>query len=60
MNILEHIKQELPWLDTNSTYDLTRGKPASKQLDIVQNILTKIEQPFELDGIDLRLSLIHI
>ena len=54
MNILEHIKQELPWLDTNSTYDLTRGKPASKQLDIVQNILTKIEQPFELDGIDLR------
>ena len=54
MNILEHIKQELPWFDANSTYDLTRGKPAPEQLDIVQNILAKIEQPFELDGIDLR------
>ena len=34
--------------------DLTRGKPAPEQLDIVQNIIAKIEQPFELDGIDLR------
>ena len=41
MNILEHIKQELPWFDANSTYDLTRGKPAPEQLDIVQNILAK-------------------
>ena len=39
MNILEHIKQELPWFDANSIYDLTRGKPAPEQLDIVQNIL---------------------
>tara|TARA_B100001079_G_C16359307_1_gene492107 strand:+ start:152 stop:1348 length:1197 start_codon:yes stop_codon:yes gene_type:complete len=54
MNILEHIKQELPWLDANSTYDLTRGKPSPEQLNIAQNILTKIEQPYQLDDIDLR------
>jgi DNA-binding transcriptional MocR family regulator len=54
MNILEHIREELPWLDANSTYDLTRGKPAPDQLDVVQNIIAQIEIPFELDGIDLR------
>ena len=53
MNILEHIKQELPWLDGNTVYDLTRGKPAPEQLDITENY-SKLSTPYELDGIDLR------
>ena len=55
MNILEHIKQELPWLDGNTVYDLTRGKPAPEQLDITENYYSKLSTPYELD-----LSLIHI
>ena len=51
MNILEHIKQELPWLDGNTVYDLTRGKPAPEQLDITENYYSKLSTP---------LSLIHI
>ena len=54
MNILEHIKQELPWLDGNTVYDLTRGKPAPEQLDITENYYSKLSTPYELDGIDLR------
>ena len=42
MNILEHIKQELPWLDGNTVYDLTRGKPAPEQLDITENYYSKL------------------
>jgi DNA-binding transcriptional MocR family regulator len=54
MNILEHIRQELPWLDSNTVYDLTRGKPASKQLDITQKYYSELTTPYEMDGIDLR------
>ena len=54
MNILEHIKQELPWLDGNTVYDLTRGKPSSEQLDITESYYSKLTTPFEMDGIDLR------
>ena len=67
MNILEHIRQELPWLDGNTVYDLTRGKPAPEQLDITQRYCSDLTIPYEMDGIDLRnygnpegLSLIHI
>ena len=54
MNILEHIKQELPWLDGNTVYDLTRGKPAPEQLDITQRYYSDLAIPYEMDGIDLR------
>jgi DNA-binding transcriptional MocR family regulator len=54
MNILEHIRQELPWLDGNTVYDLTRGKPAPEQLDITQRYCSDLTIPYEMDGIDLR------
>ena len=54
MNILEHIKQELPWLDGNTVYDLTRGKPAPEQLDITQRYYSDLAIPYEMDGVDLR------
>ena len=54
MNILEHIRQELPWLDGNTVYDLTRGKPAPEQLDITQKYYSDLTIPYEMDGIDLR------
>ena len=54
MSILKQIKQELSWLDANNAYDLTRGKPSPAQLDISQKILSQIEIPYEMDGIDLR------
>ena len=54
MNILEHIRQELPWLDGNTVYDLTRGKPAPEQLDITQKYYSELSSPYEMDGIDLR------
>ena len=54
MNILEHIKQELPWLDSNTVYDLTRGKPAPEQLDITQKYYSQLSTPYEMDDIDLR------
>ena len=58
MNILEQIRKELPWLEDKVSYDLTRGKPSSDQLDISQQYLEEINQPYQMDGVDL--SLIHI
>ena len=44
MNILEQIRKELPWLEDKVSYDLTRGKPSSDQLDISEQYLEKINQ----------------
>ena len=44
MNILEHIRQELPWLDGNTVYDLTRGKPSPEQLDITQKYYSELSK----------------
>ena len=54
MNILEQIRKELPWLEDKVSYDLTRGKPSSDQLDISQQYLEKINQPYHMDGVDIR------
>ena len=54
MNILDQIKEELPWLGNNEIYDLTRGKPSPNQLLLSQKLIESISQPFEMDGVDLR------
>tara|TARA_B100000965_G_scaffold271124_1_gene229324 strand:+ start:689 stop:1885 length:1197 start_codon:yes stop_codon:yes gene_type:complete len=54
MNILEQIRKEHSWLETNRAYDLRRGKPSTLQLDITQSILETIEMPFHMDNVDLR------
>ena len=54
MSILEQIKKELPWLDDNLSFDLTRGKPSADQLKVTENIIASLALPFEMDGIDLR------
>ncbi len=54
MNILEQIRKEHPWLETNKVYDLRRGKPSNLQLNATQSILQAVETPFFMDGIDLR------
>ena len=51
MNILDQIKEELPWLGNNEIYDLTRGKPSPSQLLLSQKLIESISQPFEMDGI---------
>ena len=53
MSILEQIKKELPWLDDNLSFDLTRGKPSADQLKVTENIMASLALPFEMDGIDL-------
>ena len=54
MNILEQIRKEHPWLETNKSYDLRRGKPSNEQLAFTQSIFESLEIPFHADGIDLR------
>ena len=54
MNILEQIRKEHPWLETNKSYDLRRGKPSNEQLAFTQSIFESLEIPFHSDGIDLR------
>ena len=54
MSILKQIKEELPWLGDNDSFDLTRGKPSPDQLKLSQKLIENIKQPFEIDGVDLR------
>ena len=54
MNILEQIRKEHPWLETNKSYDLRRGKPSNEQLAFTQSIFESLKIPFHADGIDLR------
>ena len=44
----------------NLSLDLTRGKPSSDQLDLSNSLMNQTDEASQFEGLDLRLSLIHI
>ena len=46
--------------DKSLSIDITRGKPDTFQLDLSNKLLDMQVQPINEDGVDIRLSLIHI
>ena len=54
MSILEQIKKELPWLDDNLSFDLTRGKPGADQLDLSNELLSINVPTHDENSVDLR------